>query len=91
MKAITFTYTKPNDSVSDRVLLVLTQPTELVSGIDITELFEENANESLKFITRAQELQEEYLKNMRTLQKEYDLTHNFRSFSKDRMTEIVEL
>jgi hypothetical protein len=89
MQTITFTYTKDESKVSDRVLLVLEKPSQMFKGIDITELFDKDPNLAAKFVEKVEEAHALFLKEIKALQKEYDLTHNFRQFLQEKMTEVV--
>jgi hypothetical protein len=86
MKALTFTYTKKDGSVSERTLLAMVTPTDKYAGIDVSEL---DPNAASEFITKAEALHLEYIRILTELQKEYDVVHNYRQFIASGMSDIV--
>lgn len=88
MKTITFTYTKPDKSISERTLLTLVEPTDKYAGIDISSLSPEMGAE---FVNRYEELHADFLAGVKELQEEYDLKYNYRQFNSERMSEIIEI
>lgn len=88
MKTITFTYTKPDGSVSERTLLVLVSPGDMYAGIDISPLPPEIGAE---FVNRYEQLHADFLAEVASLQDEYDVKHNYRQFKKDRITDLIEI
>lgn len=81
-----FTYTKENGDVSDRVVVLLSQPSNNMLGIDITHLDEEESDnfieefKELKLAQRAQEAE---------LLDKHDLKHNYRSFKLSGVSNIT--
>ncbi len=91
MQTITFTYSKDGDKVSDRVLLVLSKPSDMWKGIDITELFDSDPNKALKFVEQITELQDKFIEDAKKIQEEFDLKHNYRQFLEHKMSDIVNI
>jgi len=88
MKILTFTYTKKDGSVSSRTLLAMDGPSDKYSGIDLSEL---DANEAQAFINSMQELNDQYLEDMRKLQVAAGLRYNYRQFLAAGMSNIEEI
>lgn len=88
MKVITFTYTKPDMSITERTLLATTMPGKMYAGIDVTSIGPERGAE---FVNKYEQLHEDFLVAVRELQEEFDLKHNYRQFREDRMTDIIEI
>lgn len=89
MKTITFSYTKKDNSTSERTLLALTTPgNDKYAGVDVTDL---DPNSAAEFIARAKMLHEDYVVSLRSLQEEFDLSHNYRQFLVSGMDDIVEI
>ncbi len=89
MKTITFTYTKPDHSVSERLLLAFVTPGgDKYAGIDISELEPKMA---ACFIADAEKLHQEYLEDVRRLQKLYDVKYGYKQFLVSRMNNVTEI
>lgn len=88
MKTLTFKYTKSDNSVSERTLLVMTSPSDAFSGIDVSSL---DDNSAAEFLAMASKLNDEYLEMMKALQARFDLKHNFRKFLPAGMSDITEI
>lgn len=88
MKTLTFKYTKKDNSVSERLLLAMVQPTDKFAGIDVTQL---DGNEAAEFIALANTLHSEYLAKMGELQDRFDLKHNYRQFLASGVTNLEEI
>lgn len=88
MKTITFTYTKPDGSVSDRTLLALVTPGDMFAGIDLTSIPPEKGAE---FVNKYEALHADFLAGVVELQAEYDVKHNYRQFKQSRMSDIIEI
>ena len=85
MKVVEFTYTDAKGKVSTRTLLASTEPSRAYEGIDVSEM---PADDFRAFLQKYAELREDYINKLTTLQAEFDLTHNYRRFLEERMTEI---
>lgn len=88
MQVLTFTYEKASGKVSDRVLMVLVKPSDKYAGIDMSDI---DPVEAGKFVAKYNELHDEFLANVKALQNQFDLKHNYRQFDVDKMTNIVTI
>jgi len=91
MKTITFNYTKKDGSTSERTLLVSVEPkpaTDKYAGIDLSELSPEDGSE---FSVRYEEMHNKYLNDVKELQAEFDLKHNYRQFLESGMSDVIEI
>lgn len=88
MKTLTFVYTKPDGSVSERTILALTTPSDLYGGIDISNLSPEDG---AKFVSEYEALYADFLAAAKDLQEDYDVKYNYRNFKADRMSDVVEI
>lgn len=89
MKHITFNYTKADGSTSERELLALVSPGgDKYAGIDMTLL---DPIQASTFVSKAKELHDNYLEQLKELQAEFDLKHNYRQFFASNMSDISEL
>jgi len=86
MNIITFTYTKPDGKVSDRVLVVTQQPNDMYEGVDISEL--EQADQAL-FINDMNEAYDFYLQAIAIIKDAHDVAQNYRRFNPQKMTNII--
>jgi len=81
-----FMYTKSNGDTSERALVVTQEPSQLVSGIDVSELpeveFEQFTREMRKLKNRQHE-------EMMLLVAKHDLKHNYRQFTPSKMTNVI--
>lgn len=89
MKTITFDYTKKDGSTSERTLLALVTPGgDKYAGIDISEL---DPKAGAEFVNKYEQLHNEFLEAVKTLQADYDLKHNYRQFLVSGMSNIEEI
>lgn len=88
MKTLTFVYKKPDNSVSERTLLALVTPTDMYAGIDISSL---DPQEGAEFCNRYEQLHADFMTAAKELQAEYDVTHNYRQFKQERMSDVIEI
>lgn len=89
MKTITFNYTKKDGSTSERTLLALVTPGgNMYAGIDLSSLAPELGAE---FVNRYESLYNDFLAEVKELQAEFDLKHNYRQFLQDGMSDIIEI
>lgn len=86
MKIKEFTYTKPNGDVTQRTLVELVYPTEHIEGIDVSAL---DMDSYADFIQKLNNLEKEIYTKRTELYNEFDLTHNYRRFVPNRMTNIT--
>jgi hypothetical protein len=86
MKITAFSYTDSKGARTERQIMVTQEPTDKVSGIDLTEL----SYEDVEFFTRDyNELYGEFLENVAQLQIEYELRNKYRQFIPARMENAV--
>jgi hypothetical protein len=88
MKTITFTYTKKDGSTSERTLLALVTPGNMYSGIDLSSIDPELGAE---FVNRYESLHNDFLAEVKELQSEFDLKHNYRQFLESGMSDVIEI
>ncbi len=88
MKTITFYYTKKDGSTSERTLLALVTPGNMYAGIDLSSLDPESGAE---FVRRYEELHADFMAEVKELQAEFDLKHNYRQFLESGMSDIIEI
>ena len=86
MKIKEFTYTKPNGDVSTRTLVELVSPTEHVEGIDISEL---DMDTYADFMVKLNALEQDIAQKRNQLYSDFDLSHNYRRFVPNRMTNVT--
>lgn len=86
MKIKEFTYTKRNGDVSQRTLVELVSPTEHIEGIDVSDL---DMDSYAEFTKKLNELEAEISAKRLQLYAEFDLTHNYRRFVPQRMTNVT--
>lgn len=86
MKIKEFTYTKPNGDVSQRTLVELVSPTTHVEGIDVSEL---DMDSYAEFVKRLHDLESQVYSQRLQLYADFDLTHNYRRFVPERMTNVT--
>lgn len=85
MKLMQFTYTKTGGDVSHREIIVTQEPTQLVAGIDISELPE---TEFEAFTREMRELKNRQHEEMIQLVSKHDLKHNYRQFTPSKMANV---
>jgi hypothetical protein len=84
-----FMYTKSPGDQSERAVLVTQEPTQLLAGIDVSELPE---TEFEAFTREMRELKNRQHEEMMLLVAKHDLKHNYRQFTPSKMTNIsIEL
>lgn len=88
MKTITFQYTKKDNKTSDRTLLVLSEPTSNIAGIDLSELSPEQAAD---FARLYEQMHDAFLIRAKALQASFDLTHSYRQFIPAQMSQVEEV
>lgn len=88
MKTISFVYKKPDNSLSERTLMVLVSPSDMFAGIDLSSIAPEDGAE---FVRRYEQLHNDFLAEVKELQAEFDVKHNYRQFKTDRMSDVIEI
>ena len=86
MKFMQFMYTKSGGEQSERAVLVTQEPTQLIAGIDVSELPE---TEFEAFTREMRELKNRQHEEMMLLVAKHDLKHNYRQFTPSKMTNVV--
>jgi hypothetical protein len=83
VQVTSFTYTKADSSVSQRVVVPFVQPSRFISGVDITELDQEAQG---AYIAELAAIKEEYLSKLSELETKHDLRNRYRQFDQSRIT-----
>lgn len=86
MKLMEFRYTKPDGTASDRAVIEIASPTKNYSGLDVSQMPESDFAE---FVQEYRELINSQYEAKMALIHKYDLTHNYRQFVPDRMTDVT--
>ena len=90
MKIIDFNYTKDNGLKSTRTVIVLDEPNTMVKGIDISELMDEVGESGLQnMIHDYFAIETHHKKQLSDFLYSYDLTHKYRQFKPEKMTNIT--
>lgn len=82
MKLVEFDYTKANGKQSERAVVVLQEPTHLLSGFDVTEL---ESTELADFLQEYRELKNRQYEELQQVIQKHDLKHNYRQFKPENM------
>ena len=85
MKFMQFIYTKSPGDQSERAVVVTQEPTQLVAGIDVSELPE---TEFEAFTREMRELKNRQHEEMAELIAKHDLKYNYRQFTPSKMTNV---
>ena len=86
MKIKEFKYTKPNGEVSERTILELVPVSEHVEGVDISSL---DMDAYAEFVSKVRAIEADTYAKYMDLYADFDLKHNYRRFSPERMTDVV--
>lgn len=86
LKLIEFTYTKPDGTTSRRSIMETVTPSKNYAGIDVSSMPEV---EFAEFIQEYRELINSQYEAKMALIHKHDLTHNYRQFVPERMTDIT--
>ncbi len=86
MKLMQFIYSKATGDITNRAIIVTNEPTQLISGIDISELPEA---EFEVFTREMRELKNRQHEEMMQLVAKHDLKHNYRQFTPSKMTSVI--
>ncbi len=87
MNIITFTYTKKDGSVSNRVLAPSVVPNTMYEGTDISEL---DMAEQAEFTEALDMIHDAYLEAIKELQDKFDVNHRYRRFDPKLMSNVVK-
>lgn len=85
MQIKSFTYTKANNEVSHRDVLVMQEPSNMLLAVDISELSQERQAEYAVYMSK---IHDEYLTKIAELNKEYDMLNRIRKFDPLKMTNV---
>ena len=77
MKLAKFTYTDVKGKITDRTVLVTSEPSDKLKGIDMSEVAHDDM---FDFTNEYTALQQTFHAAVEALKTEYDLKHNFRQF-----------
>ena len=77
MKIAKFTYTDTKGKTKERQVLVISEPSDKLKGIEVSELPEQDAKAFSEAYSAAQDA---FHANIEALKAEYDMKHNFRQF-----------
>jgi enoyl-CoA hydratase/carnithine racemase len=86
MKFMQFMYTKSSGEQSQRAVVITQEPTQLVAGIDVSELPE---TEFESFTREMRELKNRQHEEITELVAKHDLKHNYRQFTPSKMTNVT--
>lgn len=86
MKIMEFTYQKANGSITDRSVMVMSQPQEYIEGIDMSEL---DVEAQVEFVEEFNKLQDEFRQKQLLLMQKHDLLNRFRKFIPDNMSNVT--
>lgn len=87
MKLKTFNYTDLKGKNTTRTVLVVQEPTDKLSGIDITEATEQDA---IEFALAYESARQAFLSQVSALQHQFDLKHRYRQFFQHKMEVLSE-
>lgn len=87
MQLKSFTYTKANNATSDRVALVITQPTNLLLAVDLSELSPEEQKE---YAAVYGSILDEFKARVAQLDDAFDTKNRIRQFDPLKMTNCTE-
>jgi len=88
MKLVQFTYTDTKGKTKDRKVLVTSEPSDKLKGIDMSEL---DHDDLLEFSNEYATIQESFYAALETLKSNYDLKHNFRQFFANKIANLVSV
>lgn len=86
MKLKEFTYKDRNGKITNRTVLVVQEPSEKMSAIDVSDQTDETI---VNFALAYETARKTFLAQVQTLEKEFDLKHRFRQFFPDEMNNVV--
>ena len=86
MTTTCFTYTKTPTDITDRVVIVLSTPSNKYFGIDVSDLDMEDQALVDEEIRRATESYNDRIKEIMT---KFDIRTNYRSFLLEKMSNII--
>ena len=88
MKLVKFTYTDVKGKTKGRTVLVTSEPSDKLKGIDMSEL---EHDEVLEFSNEYAAIQETFYAALEALKDNYDLKHNFRQFFANKIESMTSI
>ena len=88
MKIAKFTYEDLKGKITNRKVLVTSEPSNKVSGIDVTEL---EPTEQQEFAEAYAALTAAFVLEIEALKDAWDVKHNYRQFIADKMSNVEVL
>ena len=88
MQIASFDYTKTSGDVSKRDVLVVSEPTNVVFGIDLSEL---NPDDMAEFLEDYRKVFDAKQRELAEVMAKYDLTNRFRRFTPEGMSNITKV
>ncbi len=88
MKILSFNYTDVKGKQSHRTLAVSIEPGDKYAGVDISELL---ASDIADYSEECDNAKADYLYKLETINRNFDLKHNYRQFTASKMTDIETL
>ena len=86
MKLVEFNYTKADGTASARAVIEVLQPSQHFEGIDVSQMPED---EFAEFTREYRDLLEQQYNAKIAVMKKYDLKHNYRRFTPEKMTDVT--
>lgn len=86
MKLVEFQYTKRSGEISQRAVIEVVSPRPHFEGIDVSDMPEA---EFAVFVNAYRELQTQQQLQTHKLLQEFDLTHNYRRFVPEGMSNVI--
>lgn len=87
MKTIQFTYTKADNTVSERKLAITVAPSKNYAGMDVTDFSPEDLE---NYLFEREQLHNQYLKKIEETNNVWN-ANKYRQFEPSRMTNIIEI
>jgi enoyl-CoA hydratase/carnithine racemase len=84
MKLTEFTYTKKTGDVSQRAVIVTSEPNKFLQGIDVSEL---DNDDLAQVVSKLRAIEDRVQAERAALMADYDLTYKFRQFDPALITE----
>lgn len=85
MKLAKFTYTDAKGKTTNRKLLVVAEPSNKFSGIDVSELSDDDTQE---FAVAYKAAYDSFIAQLEALKDAWDVKHNYRQFIDNRMSNV---
>lgn len=86
MKLMEFNYTKANGTTSQRSVIEVAKPTKNYEGIDVSDMPQDQFAD---FVSEYRDLLNKQYEAKMALIHKHDLTHNYRQFIPEKMTDLV--